>query len=420
MDALREAVRNRSAGPGVLSRSPRLLMRDITSASYQRGYQDGLSGAEASPGPLAGEALDDYNEGYLTGKYDLQNQSQPNPDQPNPDQPNPDQPNPDQPNPDQPPSEPPPFDPVWASCMTPSTKWSMSTGMAFSGGEAVVGIHLMMQLRNDTAGCVCKMSFDGVGIGVGLPAGMAGGSGSWQSFTTAAPVTVSDFNNLPTSRARLYGGDASPGMGYSIARFIWPNLNTTPPRLDAGGVEGGISTGLWWYVGETSVSDCGSPPGPPPQPKPPPEVSCNDLTLHEPDVLFNFGDETFATDPSILTVELEAKLGGPGLPLLDLFVQQMVVQGHTDSHGEDTGYDNMRLSRRRANAVIAYLTDQTRYPQLLALAVPEGHGFHDPLVDDRPGGVYDPTLAQLNRRVVIHFDLKPDAPMVCLPVPAGQ
>jgi hypothetical protein len=39
--------------------------------SYGRGYQDGLSGGDADPGPLAPEYLTDYQEGYSKGHYEF-------------------------------------------------------------------------------------------------------------------------------------------------------------------------------------------------------------------------------------------------------------------------------------------------------------------------------------------------------------
>ena len=41
------------------------------SDSYKSGYRDGLAGQDANPGPLAAEALTDYEEGYAKGKYDF-------------------------------------------------------------------------------------------------------------------------------------------------------------------------------------------------------------------------------------------------------------------------------------------------------------------------------------------------------------
>jgi ribosome modulation factor len=42
------------------------------SASYQRGYQDGVSGEDSNPGPIDSDSMTDYQEGYAKGHYDSQ------------------------------------------------------------------------------------------------------------------------------------------------------------------------------------------------------------------------------------------------------------------------------------------------------------------------------------------------------------
>jgi hypothetical protein len=54
--------------------SGRLLLRVNTgSPDYLRGYNDGRAGSDPSPGPMAGDALDDYNEGYRAGRTESDN-----------------------------------------------------------------------------------------------------------------------------------------------------------------------------------------------------------------------------------------------------------------------------------------------------------------------------------------------------------
>ena len=50
---------------------PVLVQRDADSDDYKEGYQAGLSGKEAQPGPRDGDALTDYNEGYAKGHYEF-------------------------------------------------------------------------------------------------------------------------------------------------------------------------------------------------------------------------------------------------------------------------------------------------------------------------------------------------------------
>jgi Domain of unknown function (DUF4157) len=65
------AMLRRSPGPG--------------SPDYVQGYQDGLSGEPSHAIPRAGDALEDYDEGYLKGQYEFkQKQAAPVPAQPAP------------------------------------------------------------------------------------------------------------------------------------------------------------------------------------------------------------------------------------------------------------------------------------------------------------------------------------------------
>ena len=57
------------AGPPPPDDAP--LASGPDSDSYKRGYQDGLSGQDANPGPLAPDSLTDYQEGYTKGQYEF-------------------------------------------------------------------------------------------------------------------------------------------------------------------------------------------------------------------------------------------------------------------------------------------------------------------------------------------------------------
>lgn len=92
---------------------------------------------------------------------------------------------------------------------------------------------------------------------------------------------------------------------------------------------------------------------------PPPPAPCRQVVLHEDTFHFPFGASIPDTDDSAVYAELERAYGGPGLPQLDSSVTTLNVVGHTDSHGEDRGFDNVGLSRARAQYVADLLA---RYP----------------------------------------------------------
>jgi outer membrane protein OmpA-like peptidoglycan-associated protein len=334
-------------------------------------------------------------------------------------------------------------DPCSASDV-PSTQWNIASFISLSAGEEVFGkgkiglggALISFALTNRTSGVSYLMILGGGGVTAGLPFGLTLSlPGSTDFETLNGPVTTEAFD---LSLAFLFEGDFTPGRGGSEMFLIWAFTDTKPSFLDVGGEQVGFSLGAQVLAGVTAVfqSVCKKPPQkevpPPPPPRqkevphkevapPPPKslLDCNELTLGEDVVHFNFGKpdvgddlsslDSLASDSSasVIETELEAQLGGPGLPALD-HVQQIVVQGHTDSRGDDTGYDNTALSARRADVIAQFLVRQ--HPNLAGLVVPEAHGSNDPLVNDRPNGVYDPTLGAQNRRVVIHFNLKPNAP----------
>jgi outer membrane protein OmpA-like peptidoglycan-associated protein len=64
---------------------------------------------------------------------------------------------------------------------------------------------------------------------------------------------------------------------------------------------------------------------------------------------------------------------------VDVFPQsQVVIEGHTDAYGSDDA--NLALSRRRAEAVAAYLTGTLGVPQLRISAV--GYGETQPIANN--------------------------------------
>ena len=76
-------------------------------------------------------------------------------------------------------------------------------------------------------------------------------------------------------------------------------------------------------------------------------------------VPFPVGASIPDTDDNAVFAELERAYGGRGLPELDRRVTALNVVGHTDSRGEDHGFDNVGLSRARAQFVADLVA---RYP----------------------------------------------------------
>jgi OOP family OmpA-OmpF porin len=74
------------------------------------------------------------------------------------------------------------------------------------------------------------------------------------------------------------------------------------------------------------------------------------------------------------------------------------VDAHTDSKGS-VQY-NLKLSKRRADAVVSYLL---RKGVEIERITREAFGKSLPVVDDMPNGVYDPQAAQKNRRAMVHI-----------------
>jgi outer membrane protein OmpA-like peptidoglycan-associated protein len=74
------------------------------------------------------------------------------------------------------------------------------------------------------------------------------------------------------------------------------------------------------------------------------------------------------------------------------------VDAHTDSKGTDEY--NIKLSKRRADAVVTYLVKKGIASDRLTY---EAFGKTLPAEQDMPDGVYDPQAAQKNRRALLHI-----------------
>jgi OmpA-OmpF porin, OOP family len=74
---------------------------------------------------------------------------------------------------------------------------------------------------------------------------------------------------------------------------------------------------------------------------------------------------------------------------------QIVVEGHTDSYGSDDA--NMRLSRERADAVVAYLTNEFGLPAFRISAV--GYGETQPIANNET-----PQGRERNRRIDVRIE----------------
>jgi hypothetical protein len=65
------AVVNTCSASGASDNTPPAEPSGSDSDSYKRGYQDGLKGQDANPGPLTADLLTDYQEGYAKGKREF-------------------------------------------------------------------------------------------------------------------------------------------------------------------------------------------------------------------------------------------------------------------------------------------------------------------------------------------------------------
>jgi len=74
---------------------------------------------------------------------------------------------------------------------------------------------------------------------------------------------------------------------------------------------------------------------------------------------------------------------------------QLVIEGHTDSYGSDDM--NMSLSRQRAEAVSAFLSDQFGIPTFRSSAV--GYGETQPIANNET-----PQGRERNRRIDIRIE----------------
>ncbi|MEI6412942.1 MAG: OmpA family protein [Pseudomonadota bacterium] len=123
-------------------------------------------------------------------------------------------------------------------------------------------------------------------------------------------------------------------------------------------------------------------PAPPPQP---PRSVAQDIVL-------NAGVDYFDFDKSILKPKMRALLDDLAPKLKDPNISTISIVGHTDNRGKDAY--NMRLSKRRADAVREYLAQHGVSTRKMTT---DGRGFHEPAADNRT----DEGRAR-NRRVEIH------------------
>ncbi len=106
------------------------------------------------------------------------------------------------------------------------------------------------------------------------------------------------------------------------------------------------------------------------------------------DVLFEFGSATLSPSAAVVLAQVVPRVAAAR-------GRRVVVTGHTDAVGTDA--DNLALSRRRAEAVRAFL--QGRAPGVRLAAA--GVGESQPVAPDAIGGADNPSGRRLNRRVTI-------------------
>lgn len=110
------------------------------------------------------------------------------------------------------------------------------------------------------------------------------------------------------------------------------------------------------------------------------------------DIVLNAGVDYFDFNKATLKPKMRALLDDLAPKLRDPNISTIAIVGHTDNRGKDAY--NMRLSKRRADAVRSYLA-QRGVPATKMTT--DGRGFHEPAADNRT----DAGRAK-NRRVEIH------------------
>lgn len=106
-------------------------------------------------------------------------------------------------------------------------------------------------------------------------------------------------------------------------------------------------------------------------------------------------DANFALGSDVLSTAGKANLDQLVAQAANRSYDSIAIDGYTDTQGDSTGFDNLGLSQRRANAVKAYLVSKGIDSSLITAT---GHGSSDPICTDQ-----NPSAAcyAQNRRVTV-------------------
>jgi OOP family OmpA-OmpF porin len=146
------------------------------------------------------------------------------------------------------------------------------------------------------------------------------------------------------------------------------------------------------------ASATAEPPPPPPPPPPPKKiVALRGVQMKSATQIDMPGDIEFQTGSA--KINLSDKSKKVLTPLLGILkdnteITKLSVEGNTDNEGEDKGYDNVKLSKDRAQAVVDYLTKNGVDAKRL---VAVGLGSKNPLKPNDSAA-----NKALNRRVEFH------------------
>ena len=149
---------------------------------------------------------------------------------------------------------------------------------------------------------------------------------------------------------------------------------------------------------EPAASSAPTPPPPPPPPPPPKKViSLRGVQMKSATQIDMPGDIEFHTGSTKINLSDKSKKVLTQLLAIlkdNTEVTKLSVEGNTDNEGEDKGFDNVKLSKERAQAVVDYLTKNgVDAKRLVAI----GLGSKNPL---KPNDNADDKA--LNRRVEFH------------------
>jgi outer membrane protein OmpA-like peptidoglycan-associated protein len=147
----------------------------------------------------------------------------------------------------------------------------------------------------------------------------------------------------------------------------------------------------------TTAEAAPPPPPPPPAPPPRPVVHLKGVAMKSATQIDMPGDIEFQTASAKIVMNAKSKKVLTQLAQIlkdNPEITKLSIEGNTDNAGEKKGFDNMKLSEQRAQAVLEWLVKQGIDAKRLAAV---GKGSTNPLAPNDT-----PAHMALNRRVEFH------------------